>query len=143
MLVGLVCLVREERQEARSSISCSQFSVFILSLFKSGAPVSSKWIWSTSSLQNGCIWYTVTPRAAEDGLQAAEMERIEPSFLVSVCCPGFTTVEQHVEHASHIDADLDLNRKVLVCSHSRAKSSKRRGCLPTRASSSETKTQLQ
>jgi len=52
---------------------------------------------------------------------------VEPFFLVSVCWPGFTAAEQHVERASHIDTNLDVKREVLVCPDSTAKFSKRRG----------------
>jgi len=55
------------------------------------------------------------------------MEHVEPFFLVSVFWPGFTAAEQHAEHASHIDTNLDVNQEVLACPDSGAKFSKHRG----------------
>jgi len=81
----------------------------------------------------------VTPRDAEDGSQAVKVERIKLYLLVSVYCTGFTAVEQHAEHASHIVADLDLNREVLVCPLPKRSSPNVEAALPMRASSSKTR----
>jgi len=48
------------------------------------------------------------------------MKGIEHLFLLSIYCPGFTALEEHAEHTSHIYADRDLNQEVLVCPNSRA-----------------------
>jgi len=67
------------------------------------------------------------------------MERIEPNFLVSVCWPGFTAVEQHAEHTSYIDTSLDVNREVLVVQTPERSFPNVEAALSMRASRTETR----
>jgi len=50
----------------------------------------------------------------QDRAETTHVKSLKMAFLVPVCCPRFTTIEQHTDNTGHVHLDFNSDGEVAV-----------------------------